>query len=116
MNLNTVRVFVRHMAQARRFYGAQLGLELKRWPERFHLWWRAPVTRKDRWAGALIGAFAAFWVGVLLLAGFGAFSKSSGGSAWWAVFLVLPGALFGYRFPKVATVLLFPFASIGGGV
>jgi hypothetical protein len=87
-----------------------------RWSERFRLWWHAPVTGKDRSAGAFIGAFTGFWVGVLLLAGFGAFSKSSGLSAWWAMFLVLPGALFGYRFPKAATIFLFPFASIGGGV
>jgi hypothetical protein len=88
---------------------------LHKWSERFGLWWRAPITGKDQSVGAFIGAVAGFWVGFLLLVGFGAFSSAAHASAWWALFLVLPGALFGYRFPKVATVFLFPFASIGGG-
>jgi hypothetical protein len=85
------------------------------WSEKFLRWWRAPVTRRDRLAGALIAAFGGFWVGVLLLGAVGGFSSASAVSAWWALGGVAPGALFGWFFPKLATLVLFPFASFGGG-
>jgi len=89
---------------------------IRHWSARFRLWWRAPVTSKDRWAGAIIAAFAGFWIGVLLLVALGAFSSASTISAWWALSFVAPVAVLGYAFPKFATVFLLPFASINGGV
>lgn len=78
-------------------------------------WWQAPVTRRDRSQGALIGAIGGFWLGVLGLVGFSVLSSSGPEvSAWWALSLVVPGAVAGCLVPKPVLVLLFPFACFGG--
>ncbi|MFO1221097.1 MAG: hypothetical protein U1E89_22265 [Burkholderiaceae bacterium] len=89
---------------------------LHSWKARFRTWWHSPVTSKDRLTGAVIAAFAGFWVAVLVLVALGAFSRASSVSGWWAFVGVVPFAILGYAFPKWATIVLFPFASIGGGV
>ena len=82
---------------------------------RFLAWWRAPVTARDRALGAVIGAFAGFWVGFFCCIALGPATVSGtdvlvSGAAGVVVF-----ALLGATFPKAATVVLFPVATIGPG-
>jgi hypothetical protein len=77
-------------------------------------WWHAPVTRRDRSQGALIGAIGGFWLGVLGFVAVSVLSSGPGLSAWWALSLVVPGAVAGCLVPKPVMVLLFPFACFGG--
>ena len=80
---------------------------------RFKSWWRAPATAKDRLLGAVVGAFAGFWLGLLSLA---ALALSSLQPVQFICIVVAVCALAGVLFPKVITVVLFPFGVIGGGV
>lgn len=81
--------------------------------ERFKWWWRAPATFKDRVLGALVGAFAGFWLGVLFAASLAPGSLSQ----LQFVGAVMAGCvLAGGLFPKTATVVLFPFGITGGSV
>ena len=80
--------------------------------DRFKRWWRAPATTRDRVLGALVGAFAGFWLGLLC--------ASALTPPWLTqiqfVCLVVAGlVLAGALFPKVATVVLVPFGVTGGG-
>ena len=63
--------------------------------------------------GAVVGAIAGFWFGLLSLH---AFLPSFLSPAQF-VFAVIAGCLLaGALFPKTATLILFPFGVIGGGV
>lgn len=81
--------------------------------ERFKSWWRAPATTKDRLLGALVGAFAGFWLGLL---GVAALAPSGQSQLHFVGLAVVGGLSAGALFPKFATVVLFPFGVTGGGV
>jgi len=81
--------------------------------ERFKSWWRAPATSKDRVLGALVGGFAGFWLGLLSAA---ALAPPSLPLFQFVCLVVAVFVLAGALFPKVATVVLFPFGVTGGGV
>jgi hypothetical protein len=81
--------------------------------ESFKSWWRAPATTKDRVLGAVVGAFAGFWLGLLSLA---ALAPSALQPVQFVCLVIAGCALAGVLFPKAATVVLFPFGVSGGGV
>ena len=83
--------------------------------QRFLAWWRAPVTRKDRAVGALVGGIACFWIGALGRIIVGPFPVSLEAVAWWAAGGVAVGVVLGVAFPKATTCVLFPFSTIGIG-
>lgn len=79
----------------------------------FSAWWRAPVTRRDRVLGVLVGAIGCFWIGLLGRVVVGPLPVSLGTLAWWALGAALVGAAFGLRFPKAATCICYPFSLLG---
>lgn len=81
--------------------------------ERFKSWWRAPATAKDRVLGAIVGAFAGFWLGLLSAS---ALAPASLPQAQFIGIAIAACLLAGVLFPKAATVVLFPFGVTGGGV
>lgn len=81
--------------------------------ERFKSWWRAPATAKDRLLGAIVGAFAGFWLGLLSSS---ALAPSFLPHAQFVGIVIAGCALAGVLFPKTATVVLFPFGVTGGGI
>jgi hypothetical protein len=83
--------------------------------QRFIEWWRAPVTRKDRVLGAVVGGIACFWIGVLGRIMVGPLPVSLDVLAWWALGSVAVGVVLGIVFPKATTCALFPFTTIGIG-
>ncbi len=80
--------------------------------ERFKSWWHAPATLKDRVLGAVVGAFAGFWVGILSAA---AFAPPGLQPIGFIALVMAACVIAGVLFPKVATVVLFPFGLTGGG-
>jgi hypothetical protein len=78
----------------------------------FKSWWRAPVTTKDRVLGAVVGALAGFWLGLLSLA----LAPSGLQPVQFVCLVIAACALAGVVFPKAATVVLFPFGVTGGVV
>lgn len=82
--------------------------------QQFSRWWHSPIRRRDRLTGAMIGALAFFWIAGLGRLAF-APSPALGQLALWALGGALLGALFGARYPRLITCLLFPFATIGTG-
>ena len=80
---------------------------------RFAEWWRAPITRKDRLAGALFGGIGFFWIGLLFRVFTGPMPVSLGVVLCWAAASAGLGALLGLGFPKVTTVVAFPFLTWG---
>lgn len=91
------------------------GAFLQRQRQRFLQWWQAPVTSRDRFLGALVGAFGALWIGVLGRALLSPLPISLQALGWWAAGSVVVGLTFGSLFPKAATCMFFPFAMFGGG-
>ena len=81
--------------------------------ERFKSWWRAPATAKDRMLGAVVGAIAGFWLGLLSSS---ALAPPYLHPVAFVCLVIAVCVLAGVLFPKVATVVLFPFGVIGGGV
>lgn len=80
---------------------------------RLKAWWRAPATFKDRVLGALVGAFAGVWLGLLFAASLAPGSLSQ----VQFVGAVMAGCvLAGVVFPKTATVVLFPFGITGSSL
>ncbi len=79
-------------------------------------WWRAPITRKDRILGAVVGGFGGFWIGVLGRLLLGPMPVSFSTIGWWALYSIIVGALLGIAFPKVILFVCYPFSIFGGGV
>jgi hypothetical protein len=80
---------------------------------RFHDWWRAPATRKDRIRGAFIGAVGCFWIGTLGRIMIGPLPVSGSTVGWWALGSIVSGILLGILFPKVVSCVCFPFLTFG---
>lgn len=91
----------------------QLGPRMQPRMERFKRWWRAPPTIKDRLLGAIVGAFAGFWLGLLSSASLGPPALSP---VQFIGLITAACVLAGALFPKTATVVLFPFGVTGGGL
>jgi len=80
---------------------------------RFSNWWNSPIRKRDRLAGAVIGATAYFWIVGLGRLAFSSPPTSLGQLALWALGGAVIGAAFGARYPRLATCLLLPFSTIG---
>jgi hypothetical protein len=83
--------------------------------QNFARWWHAPVTRRDRTIGAIIGGMGCFWIGILGRLALGPLPVSPSTLGWWALGSILLGVMLGIRFPKIVSVVCFPFSSFGGG-
>jgi hypothetical protein len=82
---------------------------------RFSNWWNAPVRRRDRLAGAVIGAMACFWIVALGRLAVSAPPTALGQLALWALGGAVIGTAFGARYTRLATCLLLPFSTFGAG-
>jgi hypothetical protein len=74
-------------------------------------WWRAPITKKDRRTGALVGGSACFWIAALGRIAFDTASFTELGL--WAIGGAVFGIALGRACPKPVTLLMFPFAVFG---
>ena len=79
----------------------------------FQEWWHAPVTRRDRVRGAVIGGAGCFWVGLLGRVILGPTPVSFAVVGAWALGGVFAGAILGVFFPKVTSTICFPFSTFG---
>jgi len=78
----------------------------------FSGWWRAPASRRDRTLGAFVGALGGFWIGVLLAILLTA-SPAAATVGLAALASATCGLMLGIAFPKVTTLMCFPFATFG---
>jgi hypothetical protein len=82
---------------------------------RIRVWWKRPITRRDRVRSAGIGAMAGIWIGLL------AFILSDGGPASltelgiWVLFGAISCAGLAALFPRVLGIVLFPLSIFGIG-
>ncbi|THB69034.1 MAG: hypothetical protein D6B27_01300 [Gammaproteobacteria bacterium] len=77
-------------------------------------WWQRKPTKADRALAAVIGAIGMFWVAVLLpgtIAIKGPFTLNQ--IIFWLVGFVFLGIILGIVFPKIISIVLFPFAIFG---
>jgi hypothetical protein len=81
----------------------------------FPIWWKAPATGKDRFFGAVVGAMAGFWIGVLASVVFVAPPVSFTMLGLWALCAAMLGLVLGVVFPKATMLLLFPVSTFGAG-
>lgn len=88
---------------------------IKRNNRRLREWWQSPVTIKDRVAGALVGGFGGFWIGVLGRIAIGATPVSLGEVVVCALAAATCCAAIGFVFPKPVTIAFFPLSIFGGG-
>lgn len=83
--------------------------------QNFARWWNAPVTRRDRIIGAFVGGMGCFWIGILGRLALGPLPVSLSAWGWWALGSTVLGVMLGICFPKIVSVVCFPFSSLGGG-
>lgn len=81
----------------------------------FREWWPAPTTTRDRFVGATIGGMGCFWIGILGRLLLGPLPVSLPTLGWWALGSVVVGITLGLLFPKVVSVVCFPFSTFGIG-
>jgi hypothetical protein len=86
---------------------------VRRKRQRFIEWWRAPITRRDRFLGAIIGGMGWLWIGALGRIIFGPSPVAFSIVGHWAIAGMLIGIALGLAFPKVVTCICFPFAISG---
>jgi len=82
--------------------------------ESFKIWWHAPIRRRDRVLGALVGGFGCFWLGVLAFVVYGSALGSNASVAAFVAASAVLGVMLGIVFQKAVTVVCFPFATFGG--
>jgi len=70
---------------------------------------------RDRVGAVLIGMIGGFWLGLLGRVFFGPMPVSFTALTFWAVGGVIVGAVLGVIFPRVVSVVLYPFAFLGIG-
>jgi len=63
----------------------------------------------------LIGAIGGFWVSLLGRLFFGPMPVSLTALAYWAIGGVIVGVILGIIFPRVVSVVLYPFSFLGIG-
>lgn len=83
--------------------------------QNYERWRLAPVTRRDRTIGAIIGGMGCFWIGILGRLALGPLPASLSTMGWWALGSITLGVVLGICFPKIVSVVCFPFSSFGGG-
>jgi len=83
--------------------------------DRCRRWWRSPVSRRDRFLGGVIGGLGGFWGGALGMLAFAHPPVPLGTMGVAALVGAASGMLLGVLRPKVTMVVLFPFATFGGG-
>jgi len=80
----------------------------------FREWWRAPITSRERSSGVLIGGLGGFWIGALGRIALGTTPVSLGEVAVLGLAVATCCAVAGFTFPKLVTIILFPFSTFGG--
>jgi len=76
-------------------------------------WWRAPVTARERFYGALVGGAAGFWIGALGRVVVGPLPVRVAVILFWGVMGIAAGALLGRLRPRPTLVFLLPLATFG---
>ena len=82
---------------------------------RVRVWWRAPVTARERRWAMLAGALGGFWIGALLRMLCGPLPVDLLVIGGWALAAAALGIASGWRFPKATLCACLPFALLGGG-
>lgn len=62
----------------------------------------------------LIGGLGGFWIGVLGRIALGTIQVSLGEVAAWGLAVAICCAAAGFAYPKLVTIILFPFSIFGG--
>ena len=73
------------------------------------------MSRRDRVLGGVIGGLGGFWIGALGWLAFADLPVPFGTVGVAALVGAASGLLLGALRPKVTMVVLFPFATLGGG-
>ena len=81
----------------------------------FNQWWRRPLRKRDRVGAVAIGAIGGFWVGLLGRLMLGSMPVSLSTLGYWAIGSVVVGVVLGVLFPRVVSVVLYPFSFLGVG-
>jgi hypothetical protein len=80
----------------------------------FRTWWHAPIKRRDRILGAVVGALGAFWIGCLCRLFLGPVPMPLAVVLTWGLVAAFVGTVLGVTFPKVVACVCFPFATLPG--
>lgn len=81
----------------------------------FNQWWRRPLRTRDKIGAVLIGAIGGFWVSFLGRLFVASMPVSLTELGYWAVGGIIAGIILGLLFPRVVSVVLYPFALLGIG-
>jgi hypothetical protein len=78
-------------------------------------WWNRPIRTRDRILGFFVGLIGGFVAGALGRLFLGSPSFQLTELAWWAFGSMVLCSILGVLFPKLVTLVLYPFASISIG-
>ena len=81
----------------------------------FNQWWRRPLRTRDKVGAIFIGAIGAFWVSFLGRLFLGPMPVSFSELGYWAAGGIVVGIILGVLFPRVVSVVLYPFVFLGIG-
>lgn len=79
----------------------------------FMEWWHRPMRARDRVSAFFIGGFGGFWMGLIGRLVFGPMPVALTVLGYWALGSAIACALLGVLFPRVVTVVLYPFTMLG---
>lgn len=81
----------------------------------FKEWWNRPLKPKDRVHAVLIAIAGGFWIGLISAFVIGPSPLPLSILGYWVFGGIIISILFALLFPKVITVIIFPFSLISIG-
>lgn len=82
---------------------------------RIGVWWRRPITRRERLRSACVGAMAGIWIGLFSFILIDSGPTSLAGIGIWILSGVIGSGGLAALFPRVLGVVLFPLSICGIG-
>jgi hypothetical protein len=79
----------------------------------FNQWWHRPLRTRDKVGAVFIGAIGGFWVSLLGRLFLGPMPVSFTELGYWVLGGIVAGTILGILFPRVVSVVLFPFTFLG---
>jgi hypothetical protein len=78
-------------------------------------WINRPMRPADRLWAIIIGLIGGFWLGLIVRLSFGPMPVSFQVLGYWIIGGMIVGGVLGYLFPRVVSIILYPFTLLGIG-